>query len=190
MSHLRHLRKTMGLLLVGAMLISATAACGAKSKDDQNVTANRQQGASTSQFESQSSELDRTSKQRQTIHVYLTDEELTVLVDQSRDIEYDTDQEKIAAALDALQQQGDGNAVSLWSEAEFLSSELKEGVVTINIHLPEGSRLGASGEVMALEALKKTMFQFDDVKSIDLLVDGEAVDSLMGHEELPHPIVK
>jgi spore germination protein GerM len=182
-----HTRTTIGLLLVGAMLIGAALGCGAKSKSDEKAVATDNQAVvSAGQSEPQ---VDA-SKQKQTIHVYLTDEDLTVLVDQSREIEYDTDQEKISAALEALQSQGEGNAVSLWSKVEVLSSAIKDGAVTINLHLPEGSRLGAPGEVMAIESLKKTLFQFDDVQSIELLVDGEAVDSLMGHEELPHPIVK
>jgi len=178
------------MLLVGAMLIGAATGCGVKAKNEANTVASDNQTSAAGQSAQQSGEQDDTAKRKQMIHIYLTDEDLTVLVDQSREIEFDTDQEKISAALQALQAPGEGDAVSLWSRVEILSSELADGAVTINIHLPEGSRLGAPGEVMALETLKKTLFQFDDVVSIDLLVDGEAVESLMGHEELPHPIVK
>lgn len=45
-------------------------------------------------------------------------------------------------------------------------------------------------EQFALEALKNTLFQFDEVKSIELLVDGEVVESLIGHAELEHPILR
>ncbi len=41
---------------------------------------------------------------------------------------------------------------------------------------------------MLLEAIQKTLFQFPEVDSIDILVDGKPADSLMGHMELPHPI--
>ncbi|MNY78319.1 hypothetical protein D3C86_2185150 [compost metagenome] len=53
--------------------------------------------------------------------------------------------------------------------------------------IPEDAHLGASGEDLALQALLKTSFQFDEVKTVDILVDGKSVDSLMGHVELEHP---
>jgi hypothetical protein len=39
-----------------------------------------------------------------------------------------------------------------------------------------------------MQAIPKTLFQFQEVKTIELLVDGKKLDSLMGHVDLPHPI--
>ncbi|MBY3626982.1 GerMN domain-containing protein [Acinetobacter sp. CUI P1] len=61
---------------------------------------------------------------------------------------------------------------------------------TLDIHLPNSARLGSTGEDVALQVIQKTVFQFDEIKSLDLLVDGKAVESLMGHVELEHPIMK
>ncbi|EFM09705.1 Lipoprotein LpqB, GerMN domain [Paenibacillus curdlanolyticus YK9] len=180
------MHRKAGLLITGVLVLALTAGCGANGKSSGAAPSD---GGQQKQEQTQASN-DSNDAKKQTIQVYYSDNDLTVLVEQSRDITYNTDSEKITAALQALQSDAEGNAVSLWNKAEFLSAELKDSKVTIDIHFPEGSRLGAPGEVMALEALKKTLFQFNEVGSIEILVDGETVDSLMGHEELPHPIVK
>ncbi len=89
-----------------------------------------------------------------------------------------------------MQQNGGENEISLWEHAVFNSVTVKDGDVTVDLSLPEEARLGAPGEVLALEAIRNTVFQFDEVKSLDLLLDGQAVESLMGHEELEHPFKK
>jgi hypothetical protein len=48
--------------------------------------------------------------------------------------------------------------------------------------------LGAPGEDFFLQALKKTAFQFPEVKTLSVLKDGQKVESLMGHMDLPYPI--
>ncbi|MBD3918857.1 GerMN domain-containing protein [Paenibacillus sp. PR3] len=184
---MRQLRTTIGLLLLSAALVTAATGCGTKDKSPQ---ANANTDTNVSAAGDQSEQPSSSEKTKQSIHIYYSDQDLTTLVELNREIEYDSPDQKIAAALSALQTDGSIDALSLWSKAQFLSSSVKDGAVTIDVHLPEGARLGAPGEMLALQALKQTLFQFDDVQSIDVLEDGEAVDTLMGHEELPHPFVK
>jgi len=183
---MRQLRTTIGLLLLSAALVTAASGCGTKDKSQANANTDSSVAAAGNQSEQAAS----TDKTKQSIHIYYSDQDLTSLVELNREIEYDSPDQKVAAALAALQTDGSSDALSLWSKAQFQSSSLKDGAVTIDIHLPEEARLGAPGEMLALQALKQTLFQFDEVQSIDVLVDGEAVDTLMGHEELPHPFVK
>lgn len=184
---MRQLRTTIGLLLLGAAIVTAAGGCGAKQKspqDDANT------GTSVTTAAGGSEQATSSDKTKQSIHIYYADQDLTSLVELNREIEFDSPDQKISAALSALQTDGSSDALSLWSKAQFTSSSVKDGAVTIDVHLPEEARLGAPGEMLALQALKQTLFQFDDIQSIDVLVDGEAVDTLMGHEELPHPFVK
>ncbi|MWC28532.1 GerMN domain-containing protein [Paenibacillus sp. MMS18-CY102] len=184
-----HLRQKTSLLIAGALLLALLAGCGASGKPSGEESSNGQQ-QEQKQEQAQSPSEAVAEKKQATIHVYYSDSDLSVLVEQNRDITFANDSEKITATLQALQSEAQGNAVSLWNKVEVLSSGFKDGAVSIDLHIPEEARFGAPGEVMALEALKKTLFQFDEVTSIDILVDGQALDSLMGHEELPHPIVK
>ena len=84
---------------------------------------------------------------------------------------------------------GDGK-VPLWKGVTFNRVELQDGVLTVDVTIPDAVRLGAPGEALALEAITRTAFQFEDVDALNILVDGEETDSLMGHETLEHPIHK
>ena len=70
----------------------------------------------------------------------------------------------------------------------FKTAEFKDGLVTVDINLPNEARLGSGGESLAIDALKATLFQFQEVNEIELLVDGAKVDTLMGHVELEYPM--
>ena len=63
-----------------------------------------------------------------------------------------------------------------------------DGVLAIDVHIPDDARLGSGGELLALDALKETMFQFEELNNLELLIDGKALESFMGHSELEHPI--
>jgi spore germination protein GerM len=92
-------------------------------------------------------------------------------------------------ALNALTKSPDTHSVALFAGFTFLSAELKDGVLNIDLTLPK-AKLGAPGEELLLNALKKTMFQFKEIKAIEVLVNGKRVESLLGHVELSHPIIK
>ncbi|WP_340386655.1 GerMN domain-containing protein [Paenibacillus sp. FSL E2-0151] len=131
------------------------------------------------------------SNEKKTITVFYTDEEELELHKASAEISYASDDAKYKAAFASLQQSKDAKLVPLWSkEIELKSVQFKDGALTLDIHMPDTARLGAGGESYALDALKQTFFQFDEVKSLDLLVDGQQTESLMGHVDLEHPMTR
>ncbi|WP_068785325.1 GerMN domain-containing protein [Paenibacillus phocaensis] len=129
------------------------------------------------------------ASEKQTIQVYLTDNDLMDLKQKSREIEYTADRSKYESAFAALQTAEDG-LLSLWEKVVLntMKFDAASGQLNLDISLPDEARLGAGGESLAIEALKKTMFQFDEVKQIQLTLDGEPVESLMGHVDLEHPM--
>jgi hypothetical protein len=134
--------------------------------------------------------VDQPQLKTESIEVYFTDEQMLELSKESREISYPAEQDKYLAALKALQTPNTASQFSLWGKAEFHSADFKDGTVTVDLTLPDEARLGAGGEALAIDALKNTLFQFDEVEAIDVLVDGAAVDTLMGHVELTHPLVR
>lgn len=131
------------------------------------------------------------SNEKKTIDVYYTDLEELELHKASAELSYASDDAKYKAAFAALQQSKDDKLVPLWAkEIELKSVQFKDGALTLDIHMPDTARLGAGGEVFAIDALKQTIFQFDEVKSLDLLVDGKQSESLMGHVDLEHPMTR
>ncbi|HUC90688.1 MAG TPA: GerMN domain-containing protein [Paenibacillus sp.] len=122
-----------------------------------------------------------------TVRYYVTDAELGELIEKQTEVTVGEGGNVYKAALEALQKETE-KELSLWKGVEFKDAVLKEGVLTVDVSIPDEARLGAPGEALALEAITRTAFQFDEVKALDILVDGEAVESLMGHVELEHPI--
>ncbi len=133
---------------------------------------------------------EQVSSKKETISVYYTDSEELELKPSKQEITFEDDLQKYKASFKALQSSNNNELISLWGKVELKSLDIKNGAITMDIHLPDEARLGSGGEMFALESLQNTLFQFDEVKSIELLVDGQQVESLMGHADLEHPMVK
>jgi hypothetical protein len=125
------------------------------------------------------------------ISVFGADPELLEMRERKASVANGSEAEVVQAALaELMKETDDGTTVSMWKDVQLLSSKLEEGVVTIDIQIPDESRVGAPGETLMIETMKSTLFQFPFVQSFDILVAGEAVESMMGHVELEHPYVK
>lgn len=131
-----------------------------------------------------------TNSTTKTIDSYYTDDQMLELKKVSKDISYSSETEKYEAALKTLQDSSNTDLFPLWEKVVFKSVKFENGELTVDITLPDEARLGAGGESLALDSLKQTLFQFSEVKSIELLVDGAQVESLMGHDELEHPMTR
>lgn len=185
---MKHLMPLRFLLMLSAITVVLTlSACGSKTEPTQ--------GSNTSQEPASNQEKVpkpvEPVKEKATIKVYVAaNDELSSLKELQVDIAYANGEEKIQEAFKALQKDGPNAQMSLWKNAQLLHVKVEGEAVIIDVHLPDEARLGAPGEELAMESIQKTMFQFKDVTSLDILVDGEQVESLMGHDELEHPMKK
>lgn len=126
-----------------------------------------------------------------TIEVFFSDPQGEKLNKAGVQISFSTPAQKYTAAFKALQQSDNAELIPLWSkEIELKSVHFKNGALTLDIHMPDTARLGSGSEILALDALTWTLFQFVEVETIDLLVDGKQLESLMGHADLEHPITR
>lgn len=133
---------------------------------------------------------DAPEKQSLSIKVYYTDPQQMDLVPGEATIAFKDSKEKYTEVFKALQNSSKADQIPLWNKIELKSLEFSNGQVVMDIHKPDEAQLGAGGEALAIGALSQTFFQFDEVKNIDVLVDGEQVESLMGHVDLVHPITR
>lgn len=122
------------------------------------------------------------------IKAYYSDAQLEKLVQKDVTIRFKQDKDKYLAALDQLKKSPDDSTIPLFKGFTYKSVALKDGQLNLDVSIADDGRLGSGGEEMLLDALQKTMFQFSEVKSVEVLVDGKQVESLMGHMDLPHPI--
>lgn len=197
-------KKWWGLAVL-VLSISLVTACGAKpttnagqpeappteTQPDNGSVQNPgedQQEANQQEPEKEEPVNQEPEKQEQSIMAYVSDSDLMELKSYSAKIQFAGDEEKYKEALKALQTSDNPEDTPLWKKIEFKSVKLSDGTLTVDIHIPDDARLGAGGESFAIEALTKTLFQFDEIKAIDVLVDGQAEESMMGHVTLEHPI--
>ncbi|SDR77915.1 Sporulation and spore germination [Paenibacillaceae bacterium GAS479] len=201
-------RTKLAALLAAAAVTIALAGCGAKESLDSgsggaSPSPSPTAVASTSPSPSPSPQVgegagegttvgngSQTDKTKLEIIIYQTDSELTALKELKTEISFTNEQDKLRAALQALAGGDREGNQSLWQGVTFNSVKVLDGAATVDMTIPDESRLGGPGEELALEAMAKTAFQFKEIQSLDLLVDGKAVDSLMGHVELDHPILR
>lgn len=179
-----------GIMLLTVIMLAT--ACGQKqqagSPNNSNVTT---PSAAEPQSDSQSQDHTQGKDQTtETIDVFFTDDQITDLIKEPTDITYSNSSEKYLASLKALQTTNNDKLMSLWEKITFKTAEFKEGIVTVDIHIPSEARLGSGGEALAIDALKSTLFQFSEVEGIELLVDGNKAESLMGHVELEYPMTR
>jgi len=122
------------------------------------------------------------------VKAFFADSDLDKLLEREAVISFRTDNEKYIAALQLLRQTPDEAASSLFKGVTFKSASGKDGNVVVDLSISPEGRLGAPGELLMVEALKKSLFQFEEVQTIELLVDGKRTESLMGHVGLTYPI--
>lgn len=178
------MRKFTWLAGTFVLLLAIATGCGQKTETSTNT--NTQTGE-PAEVQQQQQPTEQTLK----VQSYYTDDQILDLVAKEQEIKFKDDKEKYLTALKTLQKTDDTKLIALWEESEFLSADLKDdGVLTVNVKVPAEAHLGSSGEDLAIQALLKSAFQFDEVKSVDILVDGKSVDSMMGHVELEHPFTR
>lgn len=192
----------MGMLVVLLLLSSGcgqkpqaapttgTGNAGSNGAVGEPVAAAPQNEGQGSQGEDNGKEPAQSPLQTASIEAYYTDDNMLELTKETRQISFESDQDKYLAALKTLQSSENTGLFALWEKAVFHSATLADGVLTVDMSLPDEARQGAGGEALAVEALTKTLFQFQEVNAIELLVDGEKVDTLMGHVELDHPLLR
>ncbi|MDD9267713.1 GerMN domain-containing protein [Paenibacillus sp. GCM10023248] len=186
-------RIIQGALIIGALTLSITA-CGQK---QQLVNGSGTQPSASpavtvlpSATPSAAPTPTPVPTLQKKVKVYFSDQEEMKLVEKEVTITYKKEADVYQTALNALKKSDDPKAVSLFEDLKFTSVAFDHAKGELKLDLAFGpkTQLGAPGEEMFLQALKKTVFQFPEVKALFVLKDGKQVDSLMGHLELPYPI--
>ncbi|KRF10732.1 GerMN domain-containing protein [Paenibacillus sp. Soil787] len=124
------------------------------------------------------------------VKAFYSDQDEMKLIEKEVTVSYKQDADVYEATLNALKKSDDPKAIPLFDDLTFTSTSFDKAKGELKIDLKFGpkTQLGAPGEELFLQALKKTVFQFPEVKSLYVLKNGKQVDSLMGHLELPYPI--
>lgn len=178
-------RSTIWIVAVGLLLLSA---CGKSAP-----TGHQQTGASpASPAVTQQTPLVEPQSQlkKQTITVFYTDNKIEELKKEEQEIEFADDLEKYKKAISFLEKPKQAEHDPLWQNFKYHSVTFDKGKMTIDADSSNVYNVGAMGEVLAIDALKQTLFQFPEVEKIIILEDGQPIDSLMGHVEIDQALTR
>lgn len=178
------MNKRIWLLTAAAVCALGLSACGAgKSGLQQGASAGVEQSGAVSPSPSPSPALTE-------IRIYDGDANIENLVERTVRVPAGSSADLVKAGLAAMSQKPEGGGIALAAALEVRSIELTGGVLKLDVALKSEGRLGSGGELLLTSALQKLFFQFSDIDKVELTVGGQQVDSLMGHVELPFPIVR
>lgn len=177
-----------GIYLAIAICAISILAVGCGSKPTSSGPVQGSDPASTTP--AQIANQDEDSEKSQEINVYYADDQLLQLEQRKKEITFEDEPEKYSKTYASLQSSDQMELIPLWKNIDLLSATFNQGKLILDVNIPDEARLGSGGELLAIDALKKTFFQFDEVTSIELLVDGNATESIMGHVELENPLTR
>ncbi|WP_134685573.1 GerMN domain-containing protein [Brevibacillus migulae] len=184
------------IIVLSLFLIALLSACGTKpveqtkpAETHTSAVAPQPQPAENS-ANSGAQTVPKQNVTKEKIAVYFTDADLTQLIKEEQEIRYSDQVDKYKQAIASLEKPANAGHVKLWENFGYHSVTFSEGTVTIDTKGSNIYNVGASGEALALDALKQTLYQFPEVKKIVVLQDGQAIESLMGHMSLEEALAK
>ena len=75
------------------------------------------------------------------------------------------------------------------SNVTVLSVQLKDGLATVDLSREARQlNVGARGEALAVSAIANTLTEVDGVTSVQILIEGEIVETLAGHVDISKPV--
>lgn len=177
-----------GLLLL-AGCGTQTATKGAQDGSDASVVT--ESGARAGQ--PASGEKKETAAKELTVKVYYPNDDGTKLVAVSRKIKTDKE-DKYTAVMRSLLAgtQEKGQTVIIPKQAKLQSVKVADGTAKVSFsrELSKNFVGGSTGEEMLVGSIVDTLTEFPEVKRVQILIDGKAIESLSGHMDLTQPLAR
>ncbi|MBQ1509598.1 MAG: GerMN domain-containing protein [Selenomonadaceae bacterium] len=149
-------------------------------------------GSSVSSSSGASADAKQVEAKELTVKVYYPNDEGERLVAVSRKVKLSDGTDKYTAAMKSLMQgtKEKGQSAIIPRQAKLRSVKVKDGVATVDF---SGDILkhfvgGSTGEEMLVGSVVNTLTEFPEVTSVQILIDGNPVESLAGHMDLTVPI--
>lgn len=123
----------------------------------------------------------------QKIKVYYSDEQLMELRSWDTSVTFKDDQEKYQLTFELLTQSPSSGYEPLWESMQLNDIRLESGKLIVDVRVASSQQLGSTGEMFAIIALQNSFFQYEEIQSIQLLVEGQPAETLMGHVDISKP---
>ncbi len=127
-----------------------------------------------------------------TVKLYYPKEDGSALVTVSRKVKIPDGADKYTVVLRSLMKgtKEAGQTTIIPRQAKLRGIQVKDGVARVDFSgdLAKYFVGGSTGEEMLVGSIVNTLTEFPEVKSVQILIDGAAVESIAGHMDLTGPI--
>lgn len=183
--------KLKSILVLALTLLCAMVLAGCD-EQKQGEAGSKTVISSSSSYSSSSSSSSQSGSKDQLVNikVYYPDENATGLVAVEKSIK-DTDN-KYQAAVEALMAgtEKKGLANVFPKKAKLLQVTVSGKVAKVNFsrELQKNFVGGSTGEEMLVGSVVNTLTEFPEIQKVQILVDGQEVETLSGHMDLSQPL--
>lgn len=183
--------KLKSILVLALTLLCAMVLAGCD-EQKQGEAGSKTVISSSSSYSSSSSSSSQSGSKAQLVNikVYYPDENATGLVAVEKSIK-DTDN-KYQAAVEALMAgtEKKGLANVFPKKAKLLQVTVSGKVAKVNFsrELQKNFVGGSTGEEMLVGSVVNTLTEFPEIQKVQILVDGQEVETLSGHMDLSQPL--
>lgn len=137
------------------------------------------------------------TKRKVELTLYFSDDQAMEVLPEKRTVEIDEDETQMPleklAVLELLKGPQDADLKkTLPPEAKLLSVKVKDGVAILDFskELQAGHWGGSAGETMTIDSLLYTLTEIDGIDRVQVLIEGEVIESLAGHYDWSEPFAK
>lgn len=181
-----NMRTFMAALLV--MLMLMMVGCGGESGSNKAQESNNTSVASSSNKEAQAPE--KKVESTLSVTLYYPDDSGMKIIAVKRDVKPSPD--KYTAVMKSLMSGTDkkGTVDIIPKTAKLRSVKVKDGVAKVDFsrELIKDFNGGSTGEEMLVGSIVDTLTEFSEVKKVQILVEGKAVDTIAGHMDTEKPL--
>ena len=181
-----NMRTFMAALLV--MLTLMMAGCGGEGGSNKAQESNNTSVASSSNKEAQAPE--KKVESTLSVTLYYPDDSGMKIIAVKRDVKPSPD--KYTAVMKSLMSGTDkkGTVDIIPKTAKLRSVKVKDGVAKVDFsrELIKDFNGGSTGEEMLVGSIVDTLTEFSEVKKVQILVEGKAVDTIAGHMDTEKPL--
>ena len=187
------MKKLRAVLLV---LLTITMLCAAGCSDDKKNSAdigdNPTVKAEKNKAPTPVQDKDKnTAKGKLTVKVYYPDEQGLKLVPVQKTVKIGSDDKYTAtlkALLDGTKEKGLATIVPKQAKIKSVKVQGDTAFVDFDDNLIKKFIGGSTGEEMLVGSIVNTLTEFEEIKKVQLLVEGKKIESLSGHLDLTKPV--
>ena len=126
------------------------------------------------------------------VKLYYPKDDGSALVAVSRKVKISEGKDKYTAVIQSLMEgtKENGQTTIIPKRTKLRSVKMKDGVAYVDFSgdLTKHFVGGSTGEEMLVGSVVNTLTEFPEVKSVQILIDGETVESIAGHMDLTVPV--